>query len=103
MQLVHIGGYLKLSGELWLEKTATASIMRLLRYIQTGSEAVEKESKPIVVGGGNIWRGVTGSAKGMDRTTADYMGMLATVINSLALQDALEQLNMPTGLCLPLK
>ncbi len=50
----------------------------------------------IVVGGGNIWRGVAGSAKGMDRATADYMGMLATVINSLALQDALEQTNMPT-------
>ncbi len=44
----------------------------------------------IVVGGGNIWRGVSGSAKGMDRATADYMGMLATVINALALQDALE-------------
>ncbi|MCL6447753.1 MAG: UMP kinase [Armatimonadetes bacterium] len=45
----------------------------------------------IVVGGGNIWRGLAGSAKGMDRATADYMGMLATVINSLALQDALEK------------
>ena len=44
----------------------------------------------IVVGGGNIWRGVSGSQRGMDRTTADYMGMLATCINSLALQDALE-------------
>lgn len=44
----------------------------------------------IVVGGGNIWRGVSGSARGMDRATADYMGMLATVINALALQDALE-------------
>ena len=44
----------------------------------------------IVVGGGNIWRGVAGSAKGMDRATADFMGMLATVINALALQDALE-------------
>ncbi len=50
----------------------------------------------IVVGGGNIWRGVAGSAKGMDRATADYMGMLATVINSLALQDALEQEGMGT-------
>ncbi len=50
----------------------------------------------IVVGGGNIWRGVAGSAKGMDRATADYMGMLATVMNSLALQDALEKANMPT-------
>ena len=45
----------------------------------------------IVVGGGNIFRGITAGTKGMDRTTADYMGMLATVINSLALQSALEQ------------
>lgn len=44
----------------------------------------------IVVGGGNIWRGVTGAKRGIDRATADYMGMLATVINSLALQDAVE-------------
>jgi len=50
----------------------------------------------IVVGGGNIWRGLAGSAKGMDRATADYMGMLATVMNSLALQDALEQCNVDT-------
>lgn len=50
----------------------------------------------IVVGGGNIWRGVAGSAKGMDRATADYMGMLATVINSLALQDALEKHGVDT-------
>ncbi len=50
----------------------------------------------IVVGGGNIFRGIAGSAKGMDRGTADYMGMLATVINSLALQDALEKLDIDT-------
>lgn len=50
----------------------------------------------VVVGGGNIWRGVAGSAKGMDRATADYMGMLATVINSLALQDALEKHGVDT-------
>jgi uridylate kinase len=50
----------------------------------------------IVVGGGNIWRGLSGSSKGMDRTTADYMGMLATVINSLALQDALEHHSIST-------
>lgn len=50
----------------------------------------------VVVGGGNIWRGLSGSAKGMDRATADYMGMLATVINSLALQDALEKLGVDT-------
>lgn len=45
----------------------------------------------IVVGGGNIWRGIAGSARGMDRATSDYMGMLATTINSLALRDAIEQ------------
>ena len=50
----------------------------------------------IVIGGGNIFRGVAASARGMDRATADYMGMLATVINALALQDALEQQNVVT-------
>lgn len=50
----------------------------------------------IVIGGGNIWRGTAAPAQGIDRITADYMGMLATVINALALQDALEKLGVPT-------
>jgi len=50
----------------------------------------------VVNGGGNIWRGLSGSSKGMDRATADYMGMLATIINSLALQDALENRGVAT-------
>lgn len=50
----------------------------------------------VVVGGGNIWRGMTGSGAGMDRAQSDYMGMLATVINALALQDALERAGQPT-------
>ena len=50
----------------------------------------------IVIGGGNIFRGIAASAQGMDRASADYMGMLATVINSLALQDALENVGVPT-------
>ena len=50
----------------------------------------------IVVGGGNIWRGIAASAQGMDRSTADYMGMLATVLNALALQDALEKRHVYT-------
>lgn len=50
----------------------------------------------IVVGGGNIFRGVKGASAGMDRATADYIGMIATVMNSLTLQDALEQMNIPT-------
>lgn len=50
----------------------------------------------IVIGGGNIWRGLRASGQGMDRAVADYMGMLATVLNALALQDALEKLECPT-------
>ena len=50
----------------------------------------------VVIGGGNIFRGLAASARGMDRATADYMGMLATVINALALQDALEQIQVVT-------
>jgi uridylate kinase len=50
----------------------------------------------VVIGGGNIWRGLSAHHRGMERTTADYMGMLATVINGLALQSALEQMGLPT-------
>lgn len=50
----------------------------------------------VVMGGGNIWRGATGAVAGMDRATSDYMGMLGTVINALALQDALERHGQPT-------
>lgn len=50
----------------------------------------------VVIGGGNIFRGVSGAAQGMDRSTADYMGMLATVINALAMQNALEQIDVNT-------
>jgi uridylate kinase len=69
-------------------------IISIARQIQ---EVVEMGVQvAVVVGGGNIWRGVAGSARGIDRATADYMGMLATVMNSLALQDSLEQLGVPT-------
>ena len=50
----------------------------------------------LVIGGGNIFRGISAEERGIDRTTADYMGMLATVINALALQDALEKIGVPT-------
>jgi len=50
----------------------------------------------VIVGGGNLWRGIAGSVKGMDRATADYMGMLATVMNALSLQDALKSYNVDT-------
>lgn len=82
-----------LAGELGfgLEPNILDSIARQVKEIV--SLGVETA---IVVGGGNIWRGVSGSARGMDRATADYMGMLATVINALALQDALESRNVAT-------
>ena len=50
----------------------------------------------IVVGGGNMWRGVTGAELGMERAQADYIGMLATIMNALSLQDALESIGVPT-------
>ena len=50
----------------------------------------------IVIGGGNIFRGISGAAQGVDRVTGDHMGMLATVINSLALQNSIEKLGVPT-------
>ncbi len=89
---------LKLSGEalageqgFGIDHAVLSSIARqIIEVVQRGVQVA------IVVGGGNIWRGVSGSAKGMDRATADYMGMLATVINSLALQDALENEGMVT-------
>ncbi len=50
----------------------------------------------LVIGGGNIFRGISSSAKGMERATADYMGMLATILNAMAVQEALEKINVPT-------
>ena len=57
----------------------------------------------LVIGGGNIFRGMAGAAKGMDRAQADYMGMLATVMNALAMQNALEQLGVPTRVQSPIE
>ena len=69
-------------------------VSRLAREIK---EVCEKNIQVcIVVGGGNIWRGLKGSQGGMDRVSADYMGMLATVINAVALQDSLEKLGVTT-------
>ena len=90
---------LKLSGEAFAGGQATAStaavVDLLAREIVDVREAVDVDVA-VVVGGGNIWRGMTGAGAGMDRAQADYMGMLATVINALALQDTLERLGQPT-------
>ena len=91
---------LKMSGEA-LASTASdqtidaATVDRLCREIAETREELDLELA-IVVGGGNIWRGATGEMAGMDRSTSDAMGMLGTVINALALQDALESHNQPT-------
>jgi len=89
---------LKLSGEALAGGLGYGIDQEILQTIARQVKEVRqhKVEVVIVVGGGNIWRGVAGSAKGMDRATADYMGMLATVINSLALQDALEQQGVHT-------
>ena len=73
--------------------------IRLNDYAIQIKEIHEKGTEiAIVIGGGNIFRGVSGASKGMDRVQADYMGMLATVINGLALQSALEDNDIPTRL-----
>ena len=92
---------LKLSGEALRERgsheTISPSIVTdIARQIKQVSELGVEIA--VVVGGGNIWRGLSASHSGMDRTTADYMGMLATVINGMALQSALEQLGVVTRL-----
>jgi uridylate kinase len=91
---------LKLSGEAFADKRIGYGIdaeivMRIAQEVTEARRDLGVEIA-IVVGGGNIFRGMTGATRGMDRARADYMGMLATVINGLALQDALEGLGQPT-------
>jgi len=87
----------KLSGEAFLGRESSVDLDTTNSMAEEIAEAVRCEvSVAVVVGGGNIWRGKAHEAAGMDRATADYMGMLATVINALALQDALERLGFPS-------
>ncbi len=89
---------LKISGESLMGQQAygidpemVATVAREVRdVIASGVETC------LVIGGGNIFRGVSGAAAGMERATGDYMGMLATVMNALAMQNALEMLDVPT-------
>ena len=88
---------LKLSGEVLREPGSNESISP--EVVQKIAAQIADATKlgvelALVIGGGNIWRGLTASHKGMNRTTADYMGMLATVINGLALMSALEELGV---------
>ncbi|MCB1031713.1 MAG: UMP kinase [Acidimicrobiales bacterium] len=89
---------LKLSGEAFAGAAASGidgAVVRQLAQEIVAARAMGVDVA-VVIGGGNIWRGMTGAGAGMDRAQADYMGMLATVINALALQDTLEQLDQPT-------
>ena len=89
---------LKLSGEALLGKNSYGiDNDRLVVYAEEIKQIYDQGIEiAIVIGGGNIFRGLTGSKEGIDRVQADYMGMLATVINGLALQNALENMNIPT-------
>lgn len=89
---------LKLSGEALAGDQGGGISVNVLQEIASGIKAAHELGTQIgiVIGGGNIFRGLAASANGMDRASSDYMGMLATCINSLALQDALEKINLPT-------
>ncbi len=89
---------LKISGEALAGEVGYGISQEIISFIAAQVKAVHEAGVQvsIVVGGGNIWRGVAGSKKGMDRASADYMGMLATVLNALALQDALEDIGVVT-------
>lgn len=89
---------LKLSGEVLMGEQDygidPAYVTRLAEEVKAAKETGLEMC--LVIGGGNIFRGISGAAKGLDRTTGDYMGMLATVMNALAMQNALEQLGVQT-------
>jgi uridylate kinase len=91
---------LKISGEALaseaVDETIDVRVVERLAAEIADAHRVLGTEIAVVMGGGNIWRGAVGSASGMDRATADYMGMLATVINALALRDALERQDQPT-------
>ncbi len=96
---------LKLSGEALMgDRTHGIDPERINEYAEEIKQIYDQKIEiAIVIGGGNIFRGVSGSSQGIDRVQADYMGMLATVINGLALQSALENIGVPTRLQTALK
>ncbi len=98
MQLEYKRILLKLSGEALMGEDSFGINTDVLDFVASEiKEIVEMGIEPgLVIGAGNIFRGVAGASKGMDRNTADNMGMLATVMNSLALQDALERIGVIT-------
>ena len=89
---------LKISGEALMGNTSFGLNIKTVDYIANEIKEVFEFSHQIclIIGGGNIYRGTQGASEGIDRSTSDYMGMLATVINALSMQSALEKINVPT-------
>lgn len=90
---------LKLSGEALAEQSGFGLDSDTLRQVATELHEAREEfgvDIAVVVGGGNFWRGLKGAGQGMDQAQADYMGMIATVMNGLAIQDALERVGQPS-------
>ena len=89
---------LKISGEALLGDSQFGLNIKTITYIANEIKEVYKDNYQIclIIGGGNIFRGIEGSSEGIDRSTSDYMGMLATVINALSMQSALEKIDVPT-------
>ena len=89
---------IKLSGEALMGDSGYGIDVSTINFISKEIKKIAKLDYEIclIIGGGNIFRGIKGAAEGIDRSTSDYMGMLATIMNALSLQSCLEQINLPT-------
>ena len=89
---------IKLSGEALMGDSGYGIDVSTINFISKEIKKIAKLNYEIclIIGGGNIFRGVKGASEGIDRSTSDYMGMLATIMNALSLQSCLEQINLPT-------
>ncbi len=89
---------IKLSGEALMGNSGYGIDVSIINFIAKEIEKIAKQNYQIclIIGGGNIFRGVKGASEGIDRSTSDYMGMLATIMNALSMQSSLEKLNLPT-------
>ena len=89
---------LKISGEALMGNSEFGLDVKTINYIANEIKQIYEKNYQIclIIGGGNIFRGIQGASEGIDRSTSDYMGMLATVINALSMQSALENIDIPT-------
>ena len=89
---------IKLSGEALMGESGYGIDVSTINFISKEIKKIADLNYEIclIIGGGNIFRGVKGASEGIDRSTSDYMGMLATIMNALSLQSCLEQINLPT-------